>query len=96
MNVLWLTASIFCLDQISKYAIKHFMDLYESIPVISDFFYLTFVLNPGIAFGLNIPGGFVIFKILHLLMNKHVLSWLNLPHFCQQLVSLQTDRKSVV
>ena len=44
------------------------MDLYESIPVISDFFYLTFVLNPGIAFGLNIPGGFVIFKILHLLM----------------------------
>jgi len=68
MNVLWLTAGIFFLDQASKYAIKSSLTLYQSIPIIPDFFNLTFVTNNGIAFGINIPGGFIIFKVLHTLM----------------------------
>jgi len=68
MNVLWLTAGILFLDQASKYAIKSSLTLYQSIPIIPEFFNLTFVTNSGIAFGINIPGGFIIFKVLHTLM----------------------------
>lgn len=68
MNVLWLTAGIFFLDQVTKYAVKNSLSLYQSIPVIPDFFHLTFVTNDGIAFGINVPGGFIIFKVMHALM----------------------------
>jgi len=40
------------LDQMSKAAVQMFMDHGESIPVAPPFFYLTYILNPGAAFGL--------------------------------------------
>ncbi|MDA0738105.1 MAG: signal peptidase II [Nitrospirae bacterium] len=40
------------LDQITKMAIMHTMHLHESIPVIKDFFNLTYIRNPGAAFGI--------------------------------------------
>jgi signal peptidase II len=39
------------IDQITKFYIKHIFDLYETKEIIPGFFNLTFVLNPGAAFG---------------------------------------------
>lgn len=40
------------IDQVTKFWIKHSFELYESREVIPGFFNLTFVLNPGAAFGI--------------------------------------------
>jgi signal peptidase II len=39
------------LDQITKYCITSRMELHESIPVVAGFFHITYVKNPGAAFG---------------------------------------------
>ena len=43
---------IVSLDQITKLLIINTMQLHESIPVIAGFFNLTYIRNPGAAFGL--------------------------------------------
>jgi len=43
---------LIALDQITKMFILHTMRLHESIPVIPDFFNLTYIRNPGAAFGI--------------------------------------------
>jgi signal peptidase II len=49
----WITAVLILLiDQGSKYIVKTTMTLYESIPVIPNIFHLTYIENPGAAFGL--------------------------------------------
>jgi signal peptidase II len=40
------------LDQASKFLVKTTMQLYETVNVIPGFFNLTYVLNPGAAFGM--------------------------------------------
>lgn len=47
-----LTGVVIVTDQISKLYIMQTMRLHESIPVIPDFFSLTYIRNPGAAFGL--------------------------------------------
>lgn len=42
------------LDQVSKYLIKLKMDLFDSIPVLGDFFKITYVENSGAAFGIQL------------------------------------------
>lgn len=42
----------FLLDQVSKAAVQLWMYQGESIPVAPHFFHLTYILNPGAAFGL--------------------------------------------
>lgn len=65
MRVLYLSAFIVLFDQITKLLVKGFsvpflsfkyegMQLYESIAIIGDFFRLTFVENPGMAFGVDL------------------------------------------
>jgi signal peptidase II len=67
LRVLFVTLGIVLLDQITKLLVKGFslplFDLYhqgmqlgQSIPVIGDFLRLTFVENPGMAFGIDIGG----------------------------------------
>ena len=43
---------VFILDQLVKHAVLGSMHLGESIPIIKDVFHITFVLNPGAAFGM--------------------------------------------
>ncbi|MCR5175964.1 MAG: signal peptidase II [Anaerovibrio sp.] len=43
---------IFVLDQLAKGYVTASMHLGQSVPVVDDFFYITYVLNPGAAFGL--------------------------------------------
>ena len=46
-----ITASIVFLDQLTKYLVVRRFRLHESVPVIPGFFDLTYVRNPGAAFG---------------------------------------------
>ncbi|MCU0412270.1 MAG: signal peptidase II [Bacteroidetes bacterium] len=67
MRVLYITAALVVLDQVTKLLVKGFtvpilgwyhegMYLGQSIPVIGDFLRLTFIENPGMAFGIEIGG----------------------------------------
>ncbi len=64
MRVLLVTALVVVIDQVSKLLVKGFsipslriyhegLHLGESIPLLGDFFRLTFVENPGMAFGID-------------------------------------------
>ena len=52
-------AVIVVLDQITKALIRQKFSLYESVPVIGGFFNLTFIENPGAAFGFLAGSGSV-------------------------------------
>ncbi len=52
-------AFIVLLDQISKYIIKSSMYLYESIEFIGNFFRITYIENPGMAFGIQMENKFL-------------------------------------
>jgi signal peptidase II len=47
-----LALVVLILDQISKYAIKKNIDLYQTVSVIGDFFMLTYFRNRGAAFSI--------------------------------------------
>lgn len=49
-------AATFLLDLASKAAVKSLMTPNQSIPIIPNVFHLTYVLNPGAAFGLFAHG----------------------------------------
>ncbi len=51
IRLLIIAGSIIALDQITKVIISKTLALHHSIPIISGFFNLTHVLNPGGAFG---------------------------------------------
>ena len=67
MRVLFVTAIVVFFDQITKILVKGIsipflninikgMDYAQSINVIGDFFKITFVENPGMAFGIDVGG----------------------------------------
>lgn len=67
MRILWVTATIVVLDQITKLLVKGFsipfLDFYHSgVPlgsshaVLGDFLRLTYIENPGMAFGIDLGG----------------------------------------
>lgn len=47
-----LAGTIIVTDQATKLSIVESMRLHESIPIVPDFFSLTYIRNPGAAFGL--------------------------------------------
>ncbi len=54
MRIAYVSLMIVLLDQISKIIVKATMAYGSSIKVIGDFFKITFVENPGMAFGLDV------------------------------------------
>ncbi|GAB4327333.1 MAG: signal peptidase II [Candidatus Zixiibacteriota bacterium] len=51
---LWLIPTILVVvDQITKWSVATFMQLYQSVPVMGDWFRLTYIHNPGGAFGVR-------------------------------------------
>ena len=69
MKVLWITFTVIAADQLSKLYIKGinipFLNIKltgmyhgESIPVIGNFFKITFIENPGMAFGFDPGSGY--------------------------------------
>ncbi len=47
-----VTVVVLLLDQITKALVILYLSLHKSVPIIPEVFYLTFVKNPGAAFGL--------------------------------------------
>lgn len=58
-----LFIGIIALDQLSKIHITNSMILGETFPVIDKFFYITYTLNPGAAFGI-LPNQRVFFLLI--------------------------------
>lgn len=62
MSTKWMLVIIVVvvmLDQFTKYLTKTMMTLGQSIPVWGDFFKLTYVENPGMAFGVRISNTYL-------------------------------------
>ncbi len=84
MLVVILSIFIFFLDQLSKYLIRNQLSPGESIPIIKNYFQLTYVQNRGAAFGI-FPGKriflvvaaifltFVLIYIYHSLIGKTLI-----------------------
>ena len=51
-KIYWLALLFFLMDLVSKQIIVHLINLHESIKVIPNFFYLTYVQNEGAAFSI--------------------------------------------
>ena len=49
MSLFGLIAAVIALDQWSKWLVKSSFNLYQSKPVIQDFFHFTYVTNDGMA-----------------------------------------------
>lgn len=74
----WLSLFIVLLDQSSKYAIMHFLALYESYPIFP-FFNLTLTYNTGAAFSFLSEQpvlAFWAFTSIALIMSVVILIWL--------------------
>ncbi|MBW6463280.1 MAG: signal peptidase II [Dethiobacteria bacterium] len=52
MRLFIIAAAIVVFDQITKYLITTLMETGQSIAIINNFLYITYVLNPGAAFGM--------------------------------------------
>jgi len=66
MPVFWIgiiILAVLILDQVSKYYIKTSMYLGQQISVIGDFFKITYVENPGMAFGIQLGNPVVFFGL---------------------------------
>ncbi|MGI5838402.1 MAG: signal peptidase II [bacterium] len=50
--VFWIALGVLGLDRLTKHLIVGGLDLYESYPVIEGVFHITYIRNPGAAFGL--------------------------------------------
>lgn len=54
LRAMWvLLLVVIVLDQLTKFLVASSMDLYESIPIFGNFLRLTYIRNPGGAFGLR-------------------------------------------
>ncbi|HEX8392903.1 MAG TPA: signal peptidase II [Longimicrobium sp.] len=55
------------LDQATKVLVQNTLRLYSPVPVLGDFFRLTYIYNPGAAFGLHLGGwSRILFSVLAL------------------------------
>jgi len=52
LSFLGVVLGIYLLDQITKFIIQKQMVIGESLPIIKNIFHLTYILNPGAAFGM--------------------------------------------
>ena len=76
MRILFVSVLLVFADQISKILIRTNMSLYESIPVITNFFNLTYITNDGMAFGINFPFGIYIFSTISLIFTVFLFWYL--------------------
>lgn len=68
----FIITAVLLIDQGSKAAVQMLMYLGESIPVLPPVFYLTYIMNPGAAFGI-LPNQKVLFITTGILLITGVL-----------------------
>jgi signal peptidase II len=49
-----IAGGIVAVDQLTKYLAQQLLPPYQPVPVVGDFFRLTYIYNPGAAFGLHV------------------------------------------
>jgi signal peptidase II len=85
MAVLWITFLVVLFDQTTKLMVKgspwpvlpfQGIPYGHSIPFIDDIFRITYIENPGIAFGINIPGFKVVFAVFSIVASIAILIYL--------------------
>ncbi len=85
MIVLWISVFVVLVDQATKLMVKgspwHWLPLEgipygHSQPLIDDIFRITYIENPGIAFGINIPGFKVFFAVFSIVASIAILVYL--------------------
>ena len=64
------------IDQWTKYYISSNFNLYQSKPVIENFFHLTYITNDGMAFGLSFPGGKKVLLIMTVILTLFIIAYL--------------------
>lgn len=74
MNWLWLAPLILALDQATKLIVAGTMVESQSIPVLGDFFRLTYIHNRGAAFGIDV--GSPLLHLLFSLVALGALGWM--------------------
>lgn len=75
MRVGFIIGIAVLLDQLTKILIRHTMELGQSISIVGSFIKITYVLNPGIAFGIRVPNG-IIFTMLSILASIGIVVFL--------------------
>lgn len=68
---LWISLIIITFDQVTKFLVQHYMVLYDTIKLTSNFFWLTYVHNTGAAFSLKFGGDSfnrIIFSIITIIL----------------------------
>ncbi len=89
VRVLFVTAFIVIADQITKFMIKGIeipffgiafqgMPIGTSIPVLGDFFRITFIENPGMAFGIEVVDGKIFLTLFSIVASVGILLYLYL------------------
>ena len=76
MKVLFVSAILVLADQVSKAIVVRTMSLYESVPVIENFFHFTYITNDGMAFGIDFPFGYFIFSLVSVLLTLFLFWYL--------------------
>ncbi|HBN45382.1 MAG: signal peptidase II [Candidatus Marinimicrobia bacterium] len=76
MKILLVSAVVVVVDQITKVLTRSYLDLYDSVPVIKNFFHLTYITNDGMAFGLNFPGGVYVFSVISIILTVIIFMYL--------------------
>ena len=76
MRVLFVSAVLVLADQVSKMIVVRTMSLYESVPIIQNFFHFTYITNDGMAFGINFPFGYLIFTTISILLTAFLFWYL--------------------
>lgn len=80
MRIVVTTALVVALDQVSKQLVRQSLDLYVAVPVLGNFFRLTYVENSGIAFGISVGRALPIFTALSLLAIGMIVVFLYYEH----------------
>ena len=76
MLALSMILALVAFDQWTKYYIVSNFNLYQSKPIIENFFHLTYITNDGMAFGLSFPGGKQVLLIMTVILTLFIITFL--------------------
>ena len=77
----YLSLLIVIIDQISKFIVHKYMNLYDSINIIPHLLDFTYIRNEGIAFGIYFEGGKIFFIILPIFITIYLFYLLQNEEF---------------
>lgn len=77
MRLLLIVAAVMLADQLTKQVVMRNMEVGQSITVIGDFLYITYVRNPGAAFGM-LPYQTAFFVVITVVVGAFIIYYYRL------------------